>query len=78
MIFLCLNDINRKYLKELEKLGFSGIPASKLVDMAIHKVTIDFIKEAKDLGLKDLSISMIINFKIHGADKEYFESIPNT
>ena len=75
MLHLSLFDINRKYIQDLNNLGYLEISTSKLVSLAVHGVSIDYIKEVHALGFRDISISKLLSFRIHGVKTEFIEAL---
>ena len=65
LLRFCLNDINREYVNDLQRLGYTEISTRKLEDLAIHGVSKDYIKQIHDLGFKDISVAKLLSFRIH-------------
>ncbi|MBN1939946.1 MAG: hypothetical protein JW843_10190, partial [Candidatus Aminicenantes bacterium] len=77
LVFLFLGDIDKKYIEEMEKLGFSDFSSSRLVELAIHRVTADYVRDLQSLGWRSLSLSKVLEFKIHGITKAYVQDLKN-
>lgn len=75
LLFLLTGDIDRAYIQELERLGYTDISSSPLVELAIFGVTLEYIKEMQSMGWKALTLSKLVEFKIHGVTKEYIDEM---
>jgi hypothetical protein len=75
MLTLCMTDVDREYVDELNRLGFSGFSTSCLIKLAIHDVSTEYIGEIRSMGYDDISLEKLIKFRIHGLDKAFVEDL---
>ena len=52
LLFLLTGNIDKAFIQELERLGYTDVSSSRLVELAIHGVTLEYIKEMQAFGWK--------------------------
>ena len=67
---------NPAYVREMEALGHK-VSESRLMELALHDVSIDFVRELKDLGYGKVSVDRLVEFRIHGVTPEFVREIQN-
>jgi len=75
LFFLLTGNIDKAYIQELERLGYTDVSSSRLVELAIHRVSLDYIKTMQSFGWQNLTLSKVVEFKIHGITKEYVDEM---
>jgi hypothetical protein len=74
MLHLFVAGCDRKFIEDLEEMGYGDISDGLLVSMAIHGVSADYIREMRALGY-DISLDKLIAFRIHGIDRDYVREL---
>ena len=64
-----------EFVRDLQSLGYSRVPAQELVTMRIHGVSPEYIRELQTLGYKRVSVPTLVNMRIHGVTIDFVRRI---
>ena len=56
---------NPAYAREMKTLGHE-VSDSRLMELALHDVSLDFVRQMKELGYGDEPLDRLVEFRIHG------------
>jgi hypothetical protein len=60
-----IHGVSPDFVRELQGLGYRGVPVEDLVAMRIHGVTIDFVRQVQSRD-RSVSIDELVSRRIHG------------
>lgn len=61
---------NPAYVRQMAALGYP-ISDSRVMELALHDVSLDFVRQMKELDYGDVSLDRLVEFKIHGVTPEF-------
>jgi len=67
---------NPAYVRQMGALGYP-ISDSRLMELALHDVSLDFVRQMKELGYGKASLDRLVEFKIHGVTPEFVRGMVN-
>ena len=56
-------------------MGYSKLPAQKLVEMRIHGVTPEFIRRVEKAGYRKVPVDKLVHMRIFGIDPEMVRAL---
>jgi Zn-dependent protease with chaperone function len=62
------------YAREMKSLGYQ-VSEDRLMELAIHDVSLAFVKEIHALGYRDASLDKLVQFKIHGVSAAFIRAL---
>jgi hypothetical protein len=68
-----IHGVTPEYINELRALGYSNIPASKLIEMKIFGVTPEYIRKLSEKGYDKIPLDKLLQLRTMGADKILFK-----
>jgi beta-lactamase regulating signal transducer with metallopeptidase domain len=68
-------DLQVSFVRDIQALGYRGLPFNRLLEFRIHGVDADFIRRFAALGYRDLPADRLVEFRIHGVSPEFVDAL---
>ena len=65
---------NPAYSSEMRRLGYE-VPENRLLELALHNVSLDFVREMGALGYDKVSLDKLVEFRIHDVFPEFVREL---
>ncbi|HKI06661.1 MAG TPA: M56 family metallopeptidase [Thermoanaerobaculia bacterium] len=68
---------NPAYVRQMAALGYQ-VSDSRLMELALHDVSLDFVRQMKELDYGDVSLDRLVEFRIHGVSPEFVRGMADS
>jgi beta-lactamase regulating signal transducer with metallopeptidase domain len=68
---------NPAYARQMQALGYEA-PDRRLLELALHDVSLDFVRQMKELGHGNASLDRLVEFRIHGVTPEFVRAMASS
>ncbi|HEY7215464.1 MAG TPA: hypothetical protein VIC28_12590, partial [Thermoanaerobaculia bacterium] len=65
---------NPAYVRDMSAMGYR-VAEDRLLEMALHDVSLSFVREIHDLGYRDVSLDKLVEFRIHGVSPAFIREM---